>query len=114
MSIGKNRPIAIVPTKIAKNTIMTGSAIAESIVSLFSIICSYKFAYEPINDAFSHLYGFDEKDEFVGQIRLNHKHDERLLPAAQILEDNFHIYSFYKQQDVQKAFEFSTKVVEEA
>lgn len=76
--------------------------------------CSYKFAYEPINDAFSHLYGFDEKDEFVGQIRLNHKDDERLLPAAQILEDNFHIYSFYKQQDVQKAFEFSTKVVEEA
>ena len=27
--------------KIAKNIIMTGSTIAESIVSLFSIICSY-------------------------------------------------------------------------
>lgn len=75
--------------------------------------CSYKFAYEPINDAFSHLYGFDEKDEFVSKIRLNHERNAQLLPVAPILENYFHIYSFYKQSDVQKAFEFSTKVVEE-
>ena len=71
---------------------------------------NYEFAYEPINDAMSHLYGFESNDEFVGKIRLNHKREAQLLPVAPILEKHFHIYSFYKQDDVKQAFEFSTKV----
>ena len=70
----------------------------------------YQFAYEPLNDGVSHMYGFDKDDELVGKIRLNHIRNEQILPVAPILEEHFHIYSFYKQPDVLKAFEFSTQV----
>ena len=74
----------------------------------------YKLAYEPINDAMSCLYGFGEDDDIVGKIRTSHKSGLNVYPnVISTLEDNFHIYSFYKQPDVNKAFDFATKVVEE-
>lgn len=80
------------------------------------IECNFKLAYEPINDAMSYLHGFGEEvDDIVGKIRTGHKAGLAKYPGViSTLEDNFHIYSFYKQPDVQEAFEFSTKVVEEA
>lgn len=74
----------------------------------------YKLAYEPINDAMSHLYGFGKDDDIVGKIRTSHGTGLNKHPSAiSILEDSFHIYSFYKQPDVLKAFELATKVIEE-
>ena len=86
----------------------------ENVVQSEPDMIGYQFAYEPLNDGASYMYGFDKDDDLVGKVRVQHRKDIKILPVAPILEEHFHIYSFYKQKDVLEAFKFSTTVVEEA
>ena len=86
----------------------------ENVVQSEPGMIGYQFAYEPVNDGASYMYGFDKDDDLVGKVRVQHRKDIKILPVAPILEEHFHIYSFYKQKDVLEAFKFSTTVVEEA